>query len=55
MSCSLLTPGLECSVLSKKFTFSNFTLDVYDIYEADFSIQSLEFYFLLDFWWEDLR
>lgn len=36
-----------------KVTFSNFILDVYDMYEADFSLQSLEFYFLFDFWWED--
>lgn len=40
MGSIFLTPGLECSVLSKKGVFSNFILDVYDIYEAAFSLQS---------------
>lgn len=52
MGCIFLTPGPECSVHSKKGTFSNFILDVCDIYETDFS-QSLKFYFQYDFWWEE--
>lgn len=51
--CIFLTPSLECSVPSKKGTFSNFMLGVCDIYEADFALQSLKFYFRFNFWWEE--